>query len=786
MPARSRVSIQVGAWLVDADTDTITCEGRTQKLEPRMMRLLLLLADSQGAVVSSDQMLTQIWPGVVVSPASVYQAISQLRRVLGDTDPEPTYIATVPRKGYRLVASVQSLSAPPQLPVLAPVVTSAPTVISGPPTATADTAVSETAPTQIASGPGPPSATGRRRLRFAGVVASALVVLFAAAWPLGHRYFGKAPADATPSIVVLPFVDMTQERNDQFFCDGLAEELSNWLAQIPTLRVVARTSAFAFRGQQDTREIGRQLNTTHVLEGSLRRYGDHVRITAQLIDARSGFHLWSSEYDRQADDTIHIQEEVARSVAESLQIRLTEDTNQRFAERRSSSAQAYNLYLLALHYQGERSREANEKAIEIYRQALALDPNFALAYVGLAYVTLNQRWLDDRPMVETTAAAEMLLQQAEHLDPQLSELYAVRGQLRVEQSRFDEALNDLQRAVVLNPNDSWAHAQRGRALLSLTRPREALDSLTHAAVLDPLDFTLHARECIALQDLARYNDAGIECARARALQGDGNFGTVVSSWLEWSQGHLSQALEWNAAAQKLAPGDLYLYERRADLLLTMGSASGTRQALEQARVATRDDAGVDLEMSDLVFYEHGAEGLKAHLNTLPPGSIRRSRDLMQLAYYYLLANDPATARTTIDRALNAADFEQASLNDPWYARWGESELLVIALCDWQSGDHAAADKHLSEILTMLDRAVVAGEQRFGLYALKAQVLALRGEQDQAMQALTRAAELGWRRSWWADHEPYFAALRSRADFRALITRIDAINRQLQSQTPLTN
>src|SRR6201999_717879 len=112
--------------------------------------------------------------------------------------------------------------------------------------------------------------------------------------------------------------------------------------------------------------------------------------------------------------------EVARSVAESLQIRLTEDTNQRFAERRSSSSQAYNLYLLALHYQSERSHEANRKAIEIYHQALALDPNFALAYVGLAYVTLNERYLDGRSVVEVAAAAEPLLQQAERLDPQLS------------------------------------------------------------------------------------------------------------------------------------------------------------------------------------------------------------------------------------------------------------------------------------------------------------------------------------------------------------------------------
>jgi TolB-like protein/DNA-binding winged helix-turn-helix (wHTH) protein len=772
MAALSKAPIQVGDWVVDPDTDTITRAGRTQKLEPRMMRLLLLLADIPGAVISAERMLNEIWPGVVVSPSSVYQAISQLRRLLGDIDPEPTYIATVPRKGYRLVAPVHPLRAPD--PVAHPALPPPPAPPSAAPLVATPGVALET------------SSRARRRGRLGVTVAAVLIGLFGAAWVLGHTYFARPAADAPPSIVVLPFLDMTQERTDQFFCDGLTEELSNWLAQVPTLRVVARTSAFAFRGQQDTREIGRQLNTTHVLEGSLRRYGDHVRVTVQLIDARSGYHLWSSEYDRQAEDTIAMQEEVARSVAESLQLRLTEDTTQRFAERRSASAQAYNLYLLALHYQAERSGEANKKAIEVYQQALARDPKFALAYVGLAYVTINERWLNGRSAVEVARTAESLLEQAQRLDPQLSEMYAVRGALRVDQLRYDEALNDLQHAVALNPNDSWAWSQRGKTLLALAQPREALDSLAHASLLDPLDFTVHARQCIALQDMARYKDAEGECARSRALEATGNFGTLASSWLEWTQGHLPQALQWNAEAQKRAPGDLFIYERRADLLLTLGLVAGARQTLEQARVATRDDAGVDLEMSTLVFHEGGAEALRAYLNTLHADAIPRAREQMQLASYYLLAGDPATARATIASAMRQPDFEQASLNDPWYARWGESQMLVVALSDRENGDSAAAEEHLNEVLTMVDRAIAAGEQRFGLFAVKAQALALRGDPDKAIQALTRAADLGWRRSWWADHEPYFASLRPRADYRALIARVDAINRQLRSQVPPTD
>ena len=260
---------------------------------------------------------------------------------------------------------------------------------------------------------------------------------------------------------------MTAEKNDQSFCDGLTEEISNWLAQIPALRVVARTSAFAFQGQsEDVRKIGKSLGTNHVLEGSMRRYADHTRVTVQLIDARSGYHLWSANYDRPMTDTINMQEDISRSVAESLQIRLTPDTAQRFAARRSTNPQAYQSYLLARHYQLARTGADNEHAIQLYRQVLSADPKFSLAYVGLAYALLNQNWLAGRPINEIAAEAEPLLSTALKLDPDLSDIYAVRGALRAEQFRNDAAASDFHRAVALNPSDSVAFTEMGRLFLA--------------------------------------------------------------------------------------------------------------------------------------------------------------------------------------------------------------------------------------------------------------------------------------------------------------------------------
>jgi transcriptional activator of cad operon len=273
--------VQIGDWLVNPALDTLCRGTEIHKLEPRTMRLFLHLANAAGAVVSLDRLLSEVWTGVVVGPASVYQAVSQLRKLLGDVDREPTYIATVPRRGYRLVAPVRRGAA------ATPLTTD---VISVAPPARRWTAM---------------------------VLRSVMLLSFLL---IGSSIWRPPPIEWSASIAVLPFIDLTAEREEQSFCDGLTEELSNRLSQIPTLRVVARTSASAFRGQgEDVREIGKALDIDHILEGSVRRSGNHLRVTVQLVDARNGYHLWSVNYDRAADDAINNQEDISRSVAERLQ-----------------------------------------------------------------------------------------------------------------------------------------------------------------------------------------------------------------------------------------------------------------------------------------------------------------------------------------------------------------------------------------------------------------------------------------------------------------------------------
>jgi TolB-like protein len=582
--------------------------------------------------------------------------------------------------------------------------------------------------------------------------------------------------------VVLPFIDMTAEKTDQPFCDGLTEELSNWLAQIPTLRVVARTSAFAIQGQtKDIRDIGRTLDTNHVIEGSMRKFGDHMRVTVQLIDARNGYHLWSANYDQPMDDTIKMQEDISRSVAQNLQIRLTQDTSQRFAGRRTANSRAYQTYLLARHFQQLRTAESTAHAIELYKQTLATDPGFALPYVGLSYALLNQRYFDSSPVGDAAAAIEPLIAAALRIDPRLSDAYAVRGALRDDQSRFKEALEDLRLAIAINPNDSAAFAEIARILLVDGRPRESLLNSARAAALDPLDFKEQLQQCTALQDLARYDEAVIACERARVLQPDSPLPADELAWLAESRGRIDEALRWNAESLKKAPDYFDPYWTRANLFLSVGLAARAREAVEQGRAASHDDNSADAALAAIVYCEQGPEALKAYLAAGPLEQSSHAVDLLEAAYSRLLLGDAPAVKELIRRALAAPDRAPGLADTPWYARFGTAYRLDLAAAEIQNGDRAAALRELDTLLAMLNGMINAGVERHATYELRARTQALRGHADDAMRDLQHAVALGWRRHWWAEHEPYFLSLRSRSDFRALMAQVARSNdRLLQS------
>jgi len=746
--------VQIGEWTVNPALDTISRPGETQKLEPRTMQLLMCLANSAGNTVSVEQLLNEVWSGVVVGSASVYQAVSQLRKLLGDVDPEPTYITTVPRKGYRLIAPVRRADATqPKIP--------ADSVTSPPPLA--------------------PTASKRSFVPIIVAAAALAVILLGGfliwKWSINSSRSAKAIA----SIVVLPFTDMTADKKGQPFCDGLTEELSNWLSQIPTLRVVARTSAFAFRGKdEDVREIGKALDTNNILEGSMRRSGDHMRITVQLIDARNGFHLWSESFDRPMEDAIQMQEDIARSVAEILQVRLTAESDRQFAARRTADPQAYQLYLLARYYDQQAAPQATDRAVDLYRQTLNADPKFAPAYIRLARAFLNQGYFRGFPIADVAAQMEPLIASALRIDNRLSGAYAVRGALRASQFREKDALDDLHRAISLDPSDMSAFASIGRIRLLDGQPREALKNYDGAAALDPLNSILQAQRCIALGDLAQYDEAAKACERARVLQPNSAAPLDNLTWLAESRGRIDEALSWNSEALKAEPSDEFnFYWTRAQLFLSVGLGAPARAAVELGRGATKDEGLANAALVRVVYCESGLDALRSYVDSVRLDQSSHSAALLEAAYSRLVLGDAAAAKLLIGRALSGPD--PPTYPESWYAR-GEDTFtsfrVDLASAELELGNHASAQRELTTVLEMVNRMIAAGVKRYATYELRAKVYALKGQGDDAMRDLDTASKLGWRRVWWATHEPYFASLRPRSDFQALITRVSQSNDQL--------
>jgi tetratricopeptide (TPR) repeat protein len=252
--------------------------------------------------------------------------------------------------------------------------------------------------------------------------------------------------------------------------------------------------------------------------------------------------------------------------------------------------------------------------------------------------------------------------------------------------------------------------------------------------------------------------------------------------LEAAQGRIDEALKWNERAIELAPDVFQLYNERSMWLVTVGLPDGARETLEKARAATDAEEAVAIALGYVAFAEGGAPALQAHLAATRLEASPHSAVLLQAAYYKLLIGDARAAKSLAERALEAPDYLSASLGNPWdISRWGHSDELTLALIDMGIGNEASATRRLSSVSVTLDNLVRNGEKRFGVDEVRATILALHGDGDGAVRSLTRAAELGWRRSWSAQREPDLSAIWARPDFRALVARVDQSNSELRAR-----
>lgn len=453
------------------------------KLDPLTMRLLLYLADNAGRVIALQELLDAVWPNVVVTPQSVYNTVAQLRRTLGDLADAPTYIANIPRKGYRLIAKVEHRqverrAAPAAMPpatVIPPSAARAPNAAPPP-----------TSPGLVNVDP-PPSRVGPSRVFLIGSLALALIGLLALVLArqgvLGRRS-ASTEAVVDHSVAVLPFRDLSAAQDRAYLAEGLAEQIGTVLSGVPKLRVVGRASAFASRSASIP-DIAKKLHVDHVLEGSVQSSPHGVRINAALIRTDTGQYLWSKTYYRATDEYFSVEDEIARDIAGALSN--TGLPPNRAASTCGKSGAANNL-LLQGRYLGRRNTTAGrERSIELYQQALALEPDCAQAWAWLstAYgVQAANGWVaPELGYQRARDAAEHALR----LNPLEADAHAALAYVEeFHDWNWSGADAELKRALELDAGDVRVLNMNGHFALDLGQSDRSIDFYRRAVDKDPL------------------------------------------------------------------------------------------------------------------------------------------------------------------------------------------------------------------------------------------------------------------------------------------------------------
>ncbi len=398
-----------------------------------------------------------------------------------------------------------------------------------------------------------------------------------------------APAATAKSIAVLPFVNMSADPENEYFTDGIAEEIINALSKIQALQVASRTSAFAFKGKnEDISEIGRKLRVTTVLEGSVRKAGNKLRVTAQLVNVANGYHLWSERYDRQLEDVFAIQDEIAENIVRALRVVLSEDEKRAIEKVPTANVEAYECYLRGRQFFHQWRRRGVEYARRMFERAIEIDPNYALAYAGIADCCsfIYTYWDASAAHLEQADTAS---RKALELDPELAETHTSRGLALAFAKRYEEAEKEFETAIRLNPKLFEAHYFYGRARFQQGKLAEAAQSFEEASRVRPDDYQTVHFLAQTYEGLGRQADA--EAARRRDLQliehhvelnPDDSRALNLGSTSLARSGQRERGLEWAKRALAIDPEDSGMLYNTACFYAVQGETDEAINCLEKA------------------------------------------------------------------------------------------------------------------------------------------------------------------------------------------------------------
>jgi len=518
-------SVRFGVFEFDLRSGELRKHGVRIKLQEQPCQILVVLLEHRGEMVAREELQRRLWPSdtYVDFDHSLNTAVMRLREALNDSSENPRFIETLPRRGYRFITPIQELNgskseesvealsrATPESSLLFPESGSA----------------MQLSARQATPHLGSRASATRLALVIGSLLAILIIALVGVRLRLARRRSGpNSQLNQIKSLVVLPFDNLSGDKDQQYFTDGMTDELIAHLAKIRSLRVISRTSSMEYKdAHKSLSEIARDLNVDAVVEGTVLRSGNQVRITAELVQATTDRHLWAETYQSQLGDILGLQSQVASAIVNEIRVNLTPEEQHRLTSTLSVSSESYENYLKGRYYWNKRSQEGLTKAIEYFQRSIKEDPNYALAYAGLAdcYSIIGSAIVGTVPSQDVAPKAKAAAVKALQLDDTLAEAQTSLATVRFNYDwDWAGAASGFQRSIELNPNYATAYQRYSLYLIAMGRTNESLAQMIRARELDPLSTSMNFSLGWRLY-MARNYDQAIEQLQ-NTLEMDPNF-----------------------------------------------------------------------------------------------------------------------------------------------------------------------------------------------------------------------------------------------------------------------
>jgi len=609
-----------------------------------------------------------------------------------------------------------------------------------------------------------------------GVLAAAVVVfaLDKFVWVGEKAAATAAVSEERPSVAVLPFANRSANEDDAFFVDGIHDDLLSHISKIGSIKTISRTSVLQYRDTTKTiPQIAAELGVATVLEGGVQRAGEQVRINVQLIDARTDEHLWSEIYDRQlsAANIFAIQSEISTAIAEALETTLSSEEQDRLNTVPTENLAALEAYFLGKQRMATRKTAALAEAVRYLEQAIALDPDFALAYVALADTYRLQNNYAGLPRDEMDAKGQAAIDKALQLDNKLGEAYTSLANLRQRRSDYDGAEAAFKRALELNPNYAPAYQWYGEFLaLRVGRPEDALVQSRRAVALDPLSAIINTDFAEALDVAGHFDEALAQYQKAIAIDPAFAVAYIQSGLIYWwARGRLDEAIPWFEKSISLDSGNLFSPVLLGLIHLDLGDHHQAEYGIHRSLKLGPDSLGPNWAMEWLYLYrgqEAQALEFARKALTIRP---RFAYALAHLTNHDLKAGRYAEARARYKQSYPALLIE----NEPRIDGSNYRAAIGLALVLPNTNEQERADMLLDRSLEFIRTIPRLGIR--GYWISDVQIHAQRGENEKALAALRQAIDQGWRTYWWyyLEHDLSLESLHDEPEYQAMVEEIKA-------------